>query len=181
MDRYDYMRRAQAGAQPGQHWLLPDMQAPMLPPPGAAPSVSNNAYDLRPEQLADTMRRPPPVTVESFAVRQYPAAAQASDPSLPIRVNLPRGVSVAVDPESLYGEADRSSAILQFASVDARADADKIAQRVRASGLQAYVQVGPGGMGYVVRSQVAKDPGTISTATTLLRELGYKSEVVSQL
>ncbi|QCS66443.1 type II secretion system protein GspD [Achromobacter denitrificans] len=181
MDRYDYMRRAQAGAQPGKHWLLPDLQAPMLPPPGSAPSVSNNAYDMRPEQPADTMRRPPPVTVESFAVRQYPAAAQPADPALPIRVNLPRGVSVAVDPESLYGEADRSSATLQFASVEARADADKIAQRVRASGLQAYVQLGPGGMGYVVRSQVAKDPGTISTATALLRELGYKSEVVSQL
>lgn len=181
MDRYDYMRRAQGAAQPGKHWLLPDMQAPLLPPPGSAPSVSNNAYDMRPEQLAETMRRPPPVTVESFAVRQYPAAAQASDPSLPIRVNLPRGVSVAVDPDSLYGEADRSSATLQFASVDARADADKIAQRVRASGLQAYVQLGPGGMGYVVRSQVARDPGTISTATALLRELGYKSEVVSQL
>ncbi|RSE76183.1 type II secretion system secretin GspD, partial [Achromobacter denitrificans] len=181
MDRYDYMRRAQAGAQPGKHWLLPDLQAPMLPPPGSAPSVSNNAYDMRPEQLADTMRRPPPVTVESFAVRQHPAAAQPADPALPIRVNLPRGVSVAVDPESLYGEADRSSATLQFASVEARADADKIAQRVRASGLQAYVQLGPGGMGYVVRSQVAKDPGTISTATALLRELGYKSEVVSQL
>ncbi|CAB3742651.1 Pullulanase secretion envelope pulD [Achromobacter denitrificans] len=181
MDRYDYMRRAQAGAQPGKHWLLPDLQAPMLPPLGSAPSVSNNAYDMRPEQLADTMRRPPPVTVESFAVRQYPAAAQPADPALPIRVNLPRGVSVAVDPESLYGEADRSSATLQFASVEARADADKIAQRVRASGLQAYVQLGPGGMGYVVRSQVAKDPGTISTATALLRELGYKSEVVSQL
>ncbi len=181
MDRYDYMRRAQAGAQPGKHWLLPDLQAPMLPPPGSAPSVSNNAYDMRPEQLAGTMRRPPPVTVESFAVRQYPAAAQPADPALPIRVNLPRGVSVAVDPESLYGEADRSSATLQFASVEARADADKIAQRVRASGLQAYVQLGPGGMGYVVRSQVAKDPGTISTATALLRELGYKSEVVSQL
>ncbi|MCY1195476.1 Type II secretion system protein D [compost metagenome] len=181
MDRYDYMRRAQAVAQPGKHWLLPDLQAPMLPPPGSAPSVSNNAYDMRPEQLADTMRRPPPATVESFAVRQYPAAARASDPSLPIRVNLPRGVSVAVDPESLYGEADRGSATLQFASVDSRADADRIAQRVRASGLQAYVQLGPGGTGYVVRSQVAKDPGTISTATALLRELGYKSEVVSQL
>ncbi|PND34884.1 type II secretion system protein GspD [Achromobacter sp. HZ01] len=181
MDRYDYMRRAQAGAQPGKHWLLPDMQAPLLPSPGSAPSVSNNAYDMRPEQLAETMRRPPPVTVESFAVRQYPTPAQPTDPSLPIRVNLPRGVSVAVDPESLYAEADRSSATLQFASVEARSDADKIVQRVRASGLQAYVQVGPGGMGYVVRSQVAKDPGTISTATALLRELGFKSEVVSQL
>ena len=65
--------------------------------------------------------------------------------------------------------------------MDSQSDAERIAQRVRGSGLQAYVQAGPGGMGYVVRSQVAKDPGTVSTATRLLRELGYKSEVVSHL
>lgn len=181
MDRYDYMRRAQGIAQPGDHWLLPNMQAPMLPPPGAAPSVSNNAYDMRPEHLAETMRRPPPVTVESFAVRQYPAARQTSDPSLPIRANLPLGVSVARDPASLYGEVDTSSATLQFASVKTRGEADRIARRVQASGLQAYVQTGPGGMGYVVRSQVSRDPGTISTATALLKELGFKGELVSHL
>lgn len=181
MDRYDYMRRAQGAAQPGDHWLLPNMQAPMLPPPGAAPSVSNNVYDMRPDQLAETMRRPPPTTVESFAVRQYPAARQTSDPSLPIRANLPLGVSVARDPASLYGEVDKTSATLQFASVKTRGEADRIAQRVQASGLQAYVQTGPGGMGYVVRSQVSKDPGTISTATALLRELGFKGELVPHL
>lgn len=181
MDRYDYMRRAQGVAQPGDHWLLPNMQAPMLPPPGSAPSVSNNVYDMRPDQLADTMRRPPPATVESFAVRQYPAARQTSDPSLPIRANLPLGVSVAHDPASLYGEVDKTSATLQFASVKTRGEADRIVQRVQTSGLQAYVQAGPGGMGYVVRSQVSKDPGTISTATSLLRELGYKGELVSHL
>ncbi len=153
----------------------------MLPPPGSAPSVSNNVYDMRPDQLADTMRRPPPATVESFAVRQYPAALQTSDPSLPIRANLPLGVSVARDPASLYGEVDKTSATLQFASVKTRGEADRIVQRVQASGLQAYVQAGPGGMGYVVRSQVSKDPGTISTATSLLRELGYKGELVSHL
>ncbi|MFA1684791.1 type II secretion system secretin GspD [Achromobacter dolens] len=181
MDRYDYMRRAQGGAQPGDHWLLPNMQAPMLPPPGSAPSVSNNAYDMRPDQLAETMRRPPPTTVESFAVRQYPAARQTSDPAQPIRASLPLGVSVARDPSSLYGEAESASATLQFASVKTRAEADRIAQRVQASGLQAYVQTGPGGMGYVVRSQVSKDPGTISTATALLKELGFKGELVSHL
>lgn len=181
MDRYDYMRRAQGVAQPGDHWLLPNMQAPMMPPPGSAPSVSNNVYDMRPDQLADTMRRPPPATVESFAVRQYPAARQTSDPSLPIRANLPLGVSVARDPASLYGEVDKTSATLQFASVKTRGEADRIVQRVQASGLQAYVQAGPGGMGYVVRSQVSKDPGTVSTATSLLRELGYKGELVSHL
>ena len=153
----------------------------MLPPPGSAPSVSNNAYDMRPEQLAETMRRPPPTTVESFAVRQYPAARQTSDPAQPIRANLPLNVSVARDPSSLYGEAESTSATLQFASVKTRAEADRIAQRVQASGLQAYVQTGPGGMGYVVRSQVSKDPGTISTATALLKELGFKGELVSHL
>ena len=156
MDRYDYMRRAQAGAQPGDHWLLPNQQAPMLTAPGSAPSVSGNAYDMRPENLAETMRRPPPATVESFAVRQYPAARQTSDPAQPFRVSMPLGVSVARDPASLYGEADKSSATLQFASVDSQSDAERIAQRVRGSGLQAYVQAGPGGMGYVVRSQVAR-------------------------
>ena len=98
MDRYDYMRRAQAGAQPGDHWLLPNQQAPMLTAPGSAPSVSGNAYDMRPENLAETMRRPPPATVESFAVRQYPAARQTSDPAQPFRVSMPLGVSVARDP-----------------------------------------------------------------------------------
>ncbi|WP_238924937.1 type II secretion system secretin GspD [Achromobacter insuavis] len=181
MDRYDYMRRAQGNAQPGDHWLLPNMQAPMLPPSGSVPSVSNNAYDMRPDQLAETMRRPPPTTVESFAVRQYPAARQTSDPAQPIRASLPLGVSVARDPSSLYGETESASATLQFASVKTRAEADRIAQRVQASGLQAYVQTGPGGMGYVVRSQVSKDPGTISTATALLKELGFKGELVSHL
>jgi len=181
LDRYEYMRRAQAGAQPGRHWLLPDMQAPLLPPSDAPSPVSNNAYDLRPGQLAETLRRPPPATLESFAVRQLPAAPGAGDPALPIRANLPLGVSVARDPSSLYGETDDSVATLEFASVDGRADADRIARRVQASGLQAYVQTGPGGMGYVVRSQVAKDPATLSTATALLRELGFKSTVVSSL
>ncbi len=181
MDRYDYMRRAQSVAQPQDHWLLPDMKAPQLPASGGAQSVSNNAYDMRPDQLGETMKRPPPVTVESFAVRQYPAAAQTSDPSLPIRANLPLGVSVARDPSSLYGERDTANATLEIALVKSRADADKIVRRVGASGMQAYVQTGPGGMDYVVRSQVARDSGSIDTARRLLRELGFKSELISSL
>ena len=61
--------------------------------------------------------------------------------------------------DRLYGEADKSSATLQFASVDSQSDAERIAQRVRGGGLQAYVQAGPGGMGYVVRSQVCQGSG----------------------
>jgi general secretion pathway protein D len=101
MDRYDYMRRAQAAVQPGQHWALPDMQAPMLPPPGSAPSVSNNAYDLRPEHQAETLRRPAPVTAQSFAVRQYPGTESARDASEAIRVSRTLMHSVAVDPDTL--------------------------------------------------------------------------------
>ncbi|HEY9272384.1 type II secretion system secretin GspD, partial [Achromobacter sp.] len=101
MDRYDYMRRAQAVVQPGQHWALPDMQAPMLPPPGSAPSVSNNAYDLRPEHQAETLRRPAPVTAQSFAVRQYPGTESARDASEAIRVSRTLMHSVAVDPDTL--------------------------------------------------------------------------------
>ncbi|WP_454673745.1 type II secretion system secretin GspD [Achromobacter pestifer] len=101
MDRYDYMRRAQGAVQPKEHWALPDMQAPMLAPPGSPSSVSNNAYDLRPEQLEATMRRPPPATVESFAVRQYPGTALQRDPSAPFRVSHSLPMGAAVDPESL--------------------------------------------------------------------------------
>ncbi len=100
MDRYDYMRRAQGAVQPREHWALPDMQAPMLPPPGSAPSVSNNAYDLRPEQQAATLRRPPPTTVETFAVRQYPGTPPAPAQQ-PIRAPHPVMMTVAVDPEKL--------------------------------------------------------------------------------
>ncbi|MNT94566.1 hypothetical protein D3C72_2362810 [compost metagenome] len=95
------MRRAQAATQPGDHWALPDMQAPMLPAPGSPPSVSNNAYDLRPEQQAATMRRPPPATVESFAVRQYPGVVPQRDASTAFRVSQSLTMGVAVDPESL--------------------------------------------------------------------------------
>ncbi len=100
MDRYDYMRRAQGAVQPRDHWALPDMQAPILPLPGSAPSVSNNAYDLRPEQQAETLRRPPPATVETFAVRQYPGGPPAPAQQ-PIRAPRPLMKTVAVDPETL--------------------------------------------------------------------------------
>lgn len=100
MDRYDYMRRAQGAVQPGKHWALPDMQAPMLPLPGSAPSVSNNVYDLRPEQQEATMRRPAPVSVETFAVRQYPGMLPAQETG-PIRAPRALMATVAVDPESL--------------------------------------------------------------------------------
>ncbi|OZI78446.1 type II secretion system secretin GspD [Bordetella genomosp. 2] len=180
LNRYDYMRRAQSQAQPGKHWLLPDLQAPLLPP-ARVQAVGGAEYDLRPEAAAATMRRDPPRTTQTFRVRQLPEPSGGTDPSLPIRANLPLGVSIATDPSALYAETRQDTTILQVASVESQAEADRIAQRVRISGLSAYVQVGPGGQGFVVRSDVARDAATVDTAVALLRELGYRAELVTHL
>jgi len=180
LNRYDYMRRAQSQAQPGKHWLLPDMQAPLLPP-ARLQAVGSAEYDMRPEAAAATMRRRPPATAQTFQVRQLPERPGGSDPSLPIRANLPLGVSIATDPSALYAETRQDTTILQVASVADQAEADRIAQRVRISGLNAYVQVGPGGQGFVVRTDVARDATTVDTAVALLKELGYRAELVTHL
>ncbi|OZI55889.1 type II secretion system secretin GspD [Bordetella genomosp. 4] len=180
VNRYDYMRRLQSQAQPGKHWLLPDMQAPLLPPANV-PAVGGADYDMRPEALATTMRREPPTTVQTFAVRQFPEPFGGSDPSLPIRASLPLGVSIATDPSALYAEKDSNTTVLQFASVQDEAEANRIVQRVRTSGLNAYSQVGPGGQGYVVRTELARDATTVDTAVALLKELGYRAELVTHL
>ncbi|MCJ9714212.1 type II secretion system protein GspD, partial [Bordetella hinzii] len=122
MDRYDYMRRQQAGAQPDAHWLLPDMPAPQLAGPGARAPVSNNLYDMRPGQVANTLRRAPPPTVTSSAVRQLPAPRPVSADE-PIRVNMPVGVSVAIDPSNLDSTVENDGTVLQFASVKEQRDA----------------------------------------------------------
>ncbi|MBV7482793.1 type II secretion system secretin GspD [Bordetella sp. BOR01] len=181
LNRYDYMRRAQSQAQPGKHWLLPDVQAPLLPPAQVQSVGSRADYDMRPESAADTMRRQPPRTVETYRVRQLPEPPGGSDPSLPIRANLPLGVSIATDPSALYAETRQDTTILQIASVNDQTAAESIAKRVRISGLSAYVQVGPGGQGYVVRSDVARDSTTVDTAVALLKELGYRAELVTHL
>jgi len=180
VNRYDYMRRLQSQAQPGKHWLLPDMQAPLLPPANV-PAVGGADYDMRPEALATTMRREPPTTVQTFAVRQFPEPFGGSDPSLPIRASLPLGVSIATDPSALYAERDSNTTVLQFASVQDEAEANRIVQRVRTSGLNAYSQVGPGGQVYVVRTELARDATTVDTAVALLKELGFRPELVTHL
>ncbi|ARP94381.1 type II secretion system secretin GspD [Bordetella genomosp. 13] len=180
LDRYDYMRRAQSNAQPGDHWLLPDMQAPQLPPANV-PGVGERPYDMRPEHLSDTMRRPGPQTSQSTAVRHLPQGPDSVDANQPIRASLPLGVSIARDPSALYGQPDNSSTTLQIASVERQEDADQIVKRVQISGLNAYSRVGPGGMGVVVRAQVARDATTVDTALTLLRQLGYRPELVTNM
>ena len=74
VDRYEYMRAQQAMAQPGSHWLLPDMQAPQLPPriPGAGDPIPNGN--------AGAGHVPPTVVPRDIA------ALQADDPTLVLQV-----------------------------------------------------------------------------------------------
>ncbi|SAI71405.1 general secretion pathway protein D [Bordetella ansorpii] len=181
LDRYDYMRRAQSNAQPGQHWLLPDMQGAQLPPANV-PVVGERPYDMRPEHVADTMRRPGPMSSQSTAVRQMPQLPGGQDEAnKPIRASLPLGVSVARDPTAIYGQADTTTTTLQIASVNTQEEADQIVKRVQISGLNAYSRVGPGGLGVVVRAAVARDATTVDTSLDLLRQLGFKPELVTNM
>ena len=86
---------------------------------------------------------------------------------------MPLGVSVARDPLAAVWRGRQSSATLQFASVDS----GPTPSAASACGGLGLCAAGPGGMGY---GQVARIRAS-STATRLLRELGYKSEVVSHL
>ncbi|WP_233237637.1 type II secretion system secretin GspD [Bordetella sp. LUAb4] len=177
LDRYNYMRRAQSVVQPGDHWALPDMNAPILPPANV-PGVPAGTYDLRPAAAAETMKQPPPQSTQSFAVRQLPETPRPPDEV--IRANLPIGVTIATDPSALYGDTKATKTTLQFATASGQDQAESIAARVRMSGLDAYDQPGPGGQGYVVRSQVPRDARSVDTALSLLKQLGYKPELVTQ-
>lgn len=57
VDRYEYMRTQQAMVQPSSHWLLPDIQAPLLPP--RIPSVG----DVLPASPDGQPGLPQPTTV----------------------------------------------------------------------------------------------------------------------
>ncbi|WP_164092797.1 type II secretion system secretin GspD [Stenotrophomonas maltophilia] len=53
-DRYDYMRNAQAGAQPVQSWALPALSAPLLPPQDLTVLGQGNARDGHGQPLQNT-------------------------------------------------------------------------------------------------------------------------------
>jgi general secretion pathway protein D len=53
-DRYDYMRNAQAGAQPVQSWALPALSAPQLPPQDLGALGQDNARDGQARPLQNT-------------------------------------------------------------------------------------------------------------------------------
>ena len=109
LDRYDYMRRAQAATQPSNHWLLPDAQAPMLPPAGAgAGSVSNNVYDFRGNPQAQAAR-PGPAGCHGSRRRCWTPSPRPRRPaaaSAPARPAATSGCSAAWPPA--HGACSRS-------------------------------------------------------------------------
>jgi general secretion pathway protein D len=175
-DRYNFMRTQQSRVQPGRHLVLPDMPAPILPPPdlpvaGAAPRL-----DLRPEQWSSTREQGPPPTRSEREVHQPLAPNAPREPEM--RSQLPANVGVTGDPAVLYATPENNRSVLQVADLAQEPDAVRIAKRVRISGLPAYIVAGPGGIGYAVRVDLPRDARAVDTAAGVLRELGYRPEIV---
>ncbi|VCU68678.1 Type II secretion system protein D precursor [Pigmentiphaga humi] len=74
VDRYEYMRAQQAQSQPASHWLLPDMQAPQLPPrvPGVGDPIPNGDAGAG--------------IVPSSTIPRDVAALQSTDPIIVLQV-----------------------------------------------------------------------------------------------
>ncbi|THF60460.1 type II secretion system secretin GspD [Pseudothauera rhizosphaerae] len=165
-DRYDFMRTAQSRVQPGRHPLLPDIAAPILPPADLPVAGRRPALDLRPEQWPRTREQEVPPTGVSSAVRERPAAPEDDTPG------------VTGDLAALYAAPAGDRTVVQVADVRQEEDATRIARRVRISGLPAYIVTGPGGMGYAVRVDLPRDARAVDVSTEVLRELGYRPELV---
>ncbi|SFO83787.1 general secretion pathway protein D [Variovorax sp. PDC80] len=175
-DRYNFMRTQQSRVQPGKHLVLPDMAASILPPSDLPVAGRSPKLDLRPEQWDKTREQPPPATQSSSEVRQRPAQGESNEPEM--RSQLPSNVGVTSDPSVLYANSESNKSVLQIADMPRQDDAVQIARRVRISGLPAYIVVGPGGIGYAVRVDLPRDARSVDTATGVLRELGYRPEIV---
>ncbi len=175
-DRYNFMRTQQSRVQPGKHLVLPDMAASILPPSDLPVAGRSPKLDLRPEQWDKTRELPAPATQSSSEVRQRPAQGESNEPEM--RSQLPSNVGVTSDPSVLYASSESNKSVLQIADVPRQDDAVQVARRVRISGLPAYIVVGPGGIGYAVRVDLPRDARSVDTATGVLRELGYRPEIV---
>ncbi len=176
LDRYNFMRLQQSRLQPDRLPVLPDMAAPVLPP-GDMPVAGRKAgVDLRPSQWATTREQPAPATTVSTAVKERPAPPPA--PVALTRDQLPVNVGVTGDPAVLYSGQASNKTVVQIADVSQEEDAVRIAKRVRISGLPAYIISGPGGSGYAVRVDLARDAGAVDASSAVLRELGYRPELV---
>jgi general secretion pathway protein D len=177
-DRYDFMRMQQGRVRPPARGLLPRMGAPALPP-SDVPAVASRhrELDLRPQGWERTREETPPATVTESALRQRPAPPPQAVADT-VRTRLPLGLTVASDPATLYGGTDDKVTVVQIADVRSDQDAQRIVQRVRISGIAAYTVGGPGGEGSLVRVDVARDPQAVDNAVAVLRELGFRPELV---
>lgn len=176
-DRYNFMRAAQSQAQPGNHPLLPDMDAPILPPRLPA-STQRPKHDLRDAQWAQTQTQPGPDTTHQTSLHEVPAAQAEPQPTY--RSNLPSNVALASDSTNLYAAAQQEKHIVQFADVSDESQARRIVQRVRISGLPAYIVSAPGGIGYALRVDLPRDATALDNSIGVLQELGYRPELLIQ-
>lgn len=175
LDRYNFMRARQGRSRPMPHGVLPNLGGPALPPSdvptvGRAPEV-----DLRPQNWERTREQTPPPTASATELRRSP---EVQAPLPVTRSQLPRGVTVDSDPAALYGSANDKLAVVQIADVKTETDAVLVVKRVRISGIGAYIVSGPGGEGNMVRADVPRDPQSVDNAIAVLRELGYRPEMV---
>ena len=175
-DRYNFMRAAQSRMQPGETPLLPDLAAPLLPPAGVPTAGRKPAVDLRPAQWEQTRQQPPPPSQLSSEERERPQPASA--PAAVVHTHLPASLGVSGDPSVLYASPAANKTVVQVADVQTQQEAERVAQRVRISGLAAYLIGGPGGMRFAIRVDLPRNAGAVDTAIELLRELGYQPELV---
>lgn len=175
-DRYDFMRSAQSRVQPGNTPLLAGLVAPILPPAGVPVAGARPAVDLRPEQWGQTRQQEAPPTDVAIQQRERPQAPAPGTSAVHSR--LPANVGVTGDPAVLYATPDGNKTVVQVADVQQQADAERITRRVRISGLQAYIVLGPGGGSHAVRVDLPRDARAVDTSIELLRELGYRPELV---
>lgn len=170
--RYNYMRAQQQRGQPASHPLLPDMNAPVLPPL-RKPAQPRAELDLRQDHWQQTREQDAPATRQSSQVRQQPAPPAPAAEQLHAR--LPANVGVRQSLDQDYAAAPAGQQTILIADTDQEGLARRIAARVQRSGLRSYVLAGPGGTGYQVRTDVPAQDDAVDTSLTLLAELGYQA------
>ncbi|SDS19831.1 general secretion pathway protein D [Halopseudomonas litoralis] len=158
-DRYDFMRIQQSRAQPGKHPLLPDINAPILPPTGVPVA---GEVDLRPQQWPITREQNAPATETRSQVRQLPG----------------QSVSITTDLAALHATPDNNKTVLQIADVASEEEAVAITQRVRSNDLPAYIVRSMSGSRFAVRVELPRDAANLDASTGVLRAMGYQPEIV---
>ncbi|MEH6499581.1 MAG: type II secretion system secretin GspD [Pseudoalteromonas distincta] len=158
-DRYDFMRMQQSRAQPDRHPLLPDINAPILPPAGVPVA---GELDLRPQQWPSTREQEAPATETRSQVRRLPG----------------QNVNITTDLAALHATPDNNKTVLQIADLTNEEEAVGITQRVRSNDLPAYIVRSANGSRFAVRVELPRDAANLDASTGVLRGLGYHPEIV---